>query len=138
MICMQLVVAEKPSVGMALAKALGVSVKKDGYVEDENVIISWCVGHLVCLANADMYDEKYKKWNIADLPIIPESWQFIVAEDKNKQFGVLRQLMEDSRVCKEQREAIGVDTLFVTKFQKNAVFSVQTYNTRYRKFVLRH
>lgn len=85
-----------------------------------------------------MYDEKYKKWNIADLPIIPESWQFIVAEDKNKQFGVLRQLMEDSRVCKEQREAIGVDTLFVTKFQKNAVFSVQTYNTRYRKFVLRH
>ena len=95
---MQLVVAEKPSVGMALAKALGVSGKKDGYAEDENVIVSWCVGHLVGLANADMYDEKFKKWNIADLPIIPENWQFIVAEDKNKQFGVLRQLMEDSRV----------------------------------------
>lgn len=95
---MQLVVAEKPSVGVALAKALGVSDKKDGYIEGENVIVSWCVGHLVGLANADMYDEKFKKWNIADLPIIPESWQFIVAEDKNKQFGVLRQLMEDSRV----------------------------------------
>lgn len=95
---MQLVIAEKPSVGMALAKALGVSDKKDGYAEGENVIVSWCVGHLVGLANADMYDEKYKKWNIADLPIIPENWQFIVAEDKNKQFGVLRQLMEDSRV----------------------------------------
>lgn len=95
---MQLVVAEKPSVGMALAKALGVSGKKDGYVEGENVIVSWCVGHLVGLANADMYDEKYKKWNIADLPIIPENWQFIVAEDKNKQFGVLRRLMEDNRV----------------------------------------
>lgn len=95
---MQLVVAEKPSVGMALAKALGVSGKKDGYVEGENVIVSWCVGHLVGLANADMYDEKYKKWNISDLPIIPENWQFIVAEDKNKQFGVLRQLMEDNRV----------------------------------------
>lgn len=95
---MQLVIAEKPSVGMALAKALGVSGKKDGYTEGENVIVSWCVGHLVGLANADMYDEKFKKWDIADLPIIPESWQFIVAEDKNKQFGVLRQLMEDSRV----------------------------------------
>ena len=95
---MQLVIAEKPSVGMALAKALGVSDKKDGYAEGENVIVSWCVGHLVGLANADMYDEKYKKWNISDLPIIPENWQFIVAEDKNKQFSILRQLMEDSRV----------------------------------------
>lgn len=95
---MQLVIAEKPSVGMALAKALGVSGKNDGFIEGENVIVSWCVGHLVGLANADMYDEKFKKWNIADLPIIPESWQFIVAEDKNKQFGVLRQLMEDSRI----------------------------------------
>jgi len=95
---MQLVIAEKPSVGMALAKALGVSGKNDGFIEGENVIVSWCVGHLVGLANADMYDEKFKKWNIADLPIVPESWQFIVAEDKNKQFGVLRQLMEDSRV----------------------------------------
>ena len=95
---MQLVIAEKPSVGMALAKALEVSGKKDGYVEGENVIVSWCVGHLVGLANADMYDEKYKKWNISDLPIIPENWQFIVAEDKNKQFSILRQLMEDSRV----------------------------------------
>ena len=95
---MQLVIAEKPSVGMALAKALGVSGKNDGFIEGENVIVSWCVGHLVGLANADMYDEKFKKWNIADLPIVPENWQFIVAEDKNKQFGVLRQLMEDSRV----------------------------------------
>lgn len=95
---MQLVIAEKPSVGVALAKALGVSDKKDGYIEGENVIVSWCVGHLVGLANADMYDEKFKKWNISDLPIIPENWQFIIAEDKNKQFGVLRQLMEDNRV----------------------------------------
>lgn len=95
---MQLVIAEKPSVGMALAKALGVSDKKDGYIEGENVIVSWCVGHLVSLANADMYDEKFKKWNISDLPIIPENWQFIIAEDKNKQFGVLCQLMVDNRV----------------------------------------
>ncbi len=61
-------------------------------------IVSWCVGHLVSLANADMYDEKFKKWDIADLPIIPDEWQFIIAEDKNKQFGILRQLMDDNRV----------------------------------------
>ena len=95
---MLLVVAEKPSVGMALAKALGVTEKKDGYIEGNGYIVSWCVGHLVSLANADVYDEKFKKWDIADLPIIPDEWQFIIAEDKNKQFGILRQLMDDSRV----------------------------------------
>lgn len=95
---MLLVVAEKPSVGMALAKALGVTEKKDGYIEGNGYIVSWCMGHLVSLANADMYDEKFKKWDIADLPIIPEEWQFIIAEDKNKQFGILRQLMGDNRV----------------------------------------
>lgn len=95
---MQLVIAEKPSVGMALAKALDVTDKKDGYIEGNGYIVSWCVGHLVSLANADMYDEKFKKWDIADLPIIPDEWQFIIAEDKNKQFGILRQLMEDNRV----------------------------------------
>jgi len=95
---MQLVIAEKPSVGVALAKALGVTDKKDGYIEGNGYIVSWCVGHLVSLANADMYDEKFKKWDIADLPIIPDEWQFIIAEDKDKQFGILRQLMDDSRV----------------------------------------
>ena len=95
---MQLVIAEKPSVGVALAKALGVTDKKDGYIEGNGYIVSWCVGHLVSLANADMYDEKFKKWDTADLPIIPDEWQFIIAEDKNKQFGIIRQLMEDNRV----------------------------------------
>lgn len=95
---MLLVVAEKPSVGIALAKALGVTDKKDGYIEGNGYIVSWCVGHLVSLANADMYDQKFKKWDIADIPIIPDEWQFIIAEDKNKQFGILRQLMEDNRV----------------------------------------
>ena len=95
---MQLVIAEKPSVGVALAKALGVTEKKDGYIEGNGYVVSWCVGHLVSLVNADMYDEKFKKWDIADLPIIPDEWQFIIAEDKNKQFGILRQLMDDNRV----------------------------------------
>lgn len=74
---MQLVIAEKPSVGMALAKALGVTTKKDGYMEGNGYIVSWCVGHLVSLADADVYDEKFKKWNISDLPITPSDWQFV-------------------------------------------------------------
>ena len=95
---MQLVIAEKPSVGMALAKALGVTVKKDGYMEGNGYIVSWCVGHLVSLADADMYDEKFKKWNISDLPITPSDWQFVVSADKSKQFSILKRLMNDSRV----------------------------------------
>ena len=95
---MKLVIAEKPSVGMALAKALGVTGMKNGYVEGDNYIISWCVGHLAVLANADSYDERYRKWNISDLPIIPESWIFDIATDKNEQFSVLRKLINDSRV----------------------------------------
>ncbi|MBR5089991.1 MAG: DNA topoisomerase 3 [Ruminiclostridium sp.] len=95
---MQLVICEKPSVGATLAKALGANERKAGYFEGANLIVSWCIGHLVELANADVYDERYKKWNIADLPIIPQEWQFIVSADKNEQFEVLRGLMNDNRV----------------------------------------
>ena len=95
---MKLVIAEKPSVGMALAKVLGVTGKQNGYVEGNGYIVSWCVGHLVGLANADSYDEKYKQWNIDDLPIIPENWIFNVSSDKDEQFSVLRSLMNDNRI----------------------------------------
>ena len=74
---MQLVVCEKPSVGAALAKALGAADHKNGYIEGDNIIVSWCIGHLVELASADCYDERYKKWSIEDLPIIPQEWQYI-------------------------------------------------------------
>lgn len=95
---MKLVKAEKPSVGAVLAKALGAREKKKGYIEGDDLIVSWCVGHLVELADADAYDEKYRKWNIADLPIIPQEWQFVVPEDKNEQFAVLKSLIHDKRV----------------------------------------
>ena len=95
---MQLIIAEKNSVGMSIAKALGVTGKKKGYIEGNGYIISWCVGHLVGLANADAYDEKYKKWNLNDLPVIPEDWKFVVSKDKNEQFSILKELMNDHRV----------------------------------------
>ena len=95
---MILVIAEKPSVGAAIGKVLGASSRKDGYLEGNNYIVSWCVGHLVGLANASSYDERFAKWRYSDLPIVPEEWLFEVPKDKQKQFKVLRDLMRDKRV----------------------------------------
>lgn len=95
---MILVIAEKPSVGAAIGKVLGASSRKDGCLEGNNYIVSWCVGHLVGLADASSYDERFAKWRYSDLPIIPDEWLFEVPKDKQKQFKVLRDLMLDKRV----------------------------------------
>ena len=78
---MKLVIAEKPSVAQSIAKVIGAYDRKDGYVEGSGYIVSWCVGHLVGLAQADAYDEKYKKWSYADLPIIPDKWKYVISQD---------------------------------------------------------
>lgn len=88
-----LVIAEKPSVAQSIAKVLGVTEKKDGFLEGEGYIVSWCVGHLVELAPADRYDPNYSKWERADLPILPEPWQFTVSYATKKQFDTLKNLM---------------------------------------------
>jgi DNA topoisomerase III len=93
-----LVVAEKPSVAQSIAMALVVTERKDGFIEGNGYVVSWCIGHLVALADADMYDEKYKKWSLDTLPIIPSEWQYIVSADKNKQFNVLKKLMNSKEI----------------------------------------
>ena len=95
---MILVIAEKPSVGAAIGKVLGASCRKDGYLEGNNYIVSWCVGHLLGLADASSYDERFAKWRYSDLPIVPDEWLFEVPKDKQKQFKVLCDLMLDKRV----------------------------------------
>ena len=95
---MILVIAEKPSVAQSIAKVLGATSRKDGYMEGGNYIVSWCFGHLVELADASSYDERYAKWRYDDLPIVPENWMFEVTKDKAQQFKVLSSLMEDKRV----------------------------------------
>lgn len=96
---MKLIIAEKPSVAFAIAKALNIRGSKDGYIEHGdrrpagNYIISWCVGHLVALAEPSAYDEKYAKWNYTDLPIIPREFQYKIYGDKQKQFKVVKSLM---------------------------------------------
>lgn len=89
----QLVVSEKPSVAMSYAKVLGATNRKDGYLEGNGYLVSWCVGHLVELAPPNVYDAKYVKWSIADLPILPERWQYLVSASTKKQFGILQKLM---------------------------------------------
>ena len=98
-----LVVAEKPSVAMSYAKVLGATNRQDGYLEGNGYLVSWCVGHLVELAPPNVYDAKYVKWSIADLPILPERWQYLVSASTKKQFGILQKLMQrpdvDSVIC---------------------------------------
>ena len=83
-----LVIAEKPSVAQSIAKVLGVGDKKDGYIQGDDYIVSWCIGHLVGLAQADSYSDEYKSWS--KLPIIPDSWNYEVKEDTKKQFNTLK------------------------------------------------
>ena len=71
----KLVIAEKPSAAQSLAAVIGATARKDGYLEGNGWRVSWCVGHLAGLADADSYDPKYAKWRYDDLPILPEHWQ---------------------------------------------------------------
>ena len=90
---MKLVIAEKPSVAQDLARVLGASQRKDGYCEGKKYLVSWCYGHLAGLADAGTYDERYAKWKMEDLPILPSPFRFLIAPDKQEQFEVLRTLM---------------------------------------------
>lgn len=91
---MQLVIAEKPSVAKSIAKVLGAGSRKNGYLEGNGYIVSWCFGHLAGLADADDYDSRYSKWKMEHLPIIPSSFHFRIAQDKWEQFDILKSLMD--------------------------------------------
>lgn len=95
---MNLVIAEKPSVAQSIAAVIGATSKKDGYMEGSGYLVSWCVGHLVELAPANAYDKKYAKWTYDDLPILPASWQYSIANGKEKQLKILRELMSRADV----------------------------------------
>lgn len=89
----KLIIAEKPSVAQSIAKVLDATSRKEGYMEGGNYIVTWCVGHLAAMANAEVYDEKYAKWRYDDLPIVPQKWEYVPEKDKAKQFEVIRELM---------------------------------------------
>jgi len=94
----RLALAEKPSVAQAIAKVIGATKRCDGYLEGNGWLVSWCVGHLVELAEPESYDEKYSKWRYEDLPIFPEKWKYEVSPGTRKQFAIVKQLMLSDRV----------------------------------------
>ena len=90
----KLVICEKPSVAKSIASALGVTSRADGYFEGGGWLISWCIGHLVGLADAAAYDDRYKKWRYEDLPILPDPFRYVVSEEKAAQFHILHSLID--------------------------------------------
>ena len=91
---MKLVVAEKPSVALSLACVIGATKRQDGYLEGNGYLISWCVGHLVELSAPERYDERFAKWRLEDLPILPERFLYEVSAGTRKQYQILKGLME--------------------------------------------
>lgn len=96
---MQLVITEKPSVAKSIAQVLHATEAKNGYLQGNGYLVSWCVGHLVELASADSYREEWKKWSYEQLPIIPDVWQYKVKETTRKQYEVLKTLLYDPQVA---------------------------------------
>lgn len=94
---MQLVIAEKPSVAKSIADVLGALDRQDGYFEGSGYLVSWCVGHLIELAEPESYGEQWKKWTYESLPVNPEHWQYEIKEDTKEQYDVLYGLLHDSR-----------------------------------------
>lgn len=122
---MKLIIAEKPSVATSIAKVVGANVKKDGYFEGNDYIISYCVGHLVGLVNPDVYDEKYGNWKINDLPIIPDEFLYGIIKGKEKQFEILEKLLNRKDVeyvingCDAGREGELIFRLVYNKANSN-------------------
>lgn len=108
---MKLVIAEKPSVAQSLARVIGADKRCDGYMEGGGYLVSWCVGHLVELSAPEGYDERYAKWRLEDLTILPETWRYEVSAGTAKQFRILKNLMErpdvTSLVCATDAEREG-------------------------------
>lgn len=94
----KLVIAEKPSVAQSIARVIGAGERKDGYLEGNGYLVSWCFGHLVELAEPQEYDSCFRAWNIKDLPILPEHWKYRVSSGTRKQYSLLKKLMERKNV----------------------------------------
>ena len=94
-----LIICEKPSVAKTVAAALGAAEQKDGYIQGDGILVSWCIGHLVSMADAGSYDERFKKWRYEDLPILPEEWKYAPTPGKEKQLAMLKELMRRADVA---------------------------------------
>lgn len=127
---MKLVIAEKPSVALTIAKVIGANQKKSGYYEGNGYQVSWCIGHLVQMVNPEAYDEKYRTWNIEDLPIIPQEYQYDIVPSTKKQFLILKKLMN----AKETETVVNACD---AGREGEAIFRLVYYKARCRKKIER-
>ena len=95
---MKLVIAEKPSVALTLAKVIGANTKKDGYCEGNGYIVSWCVGHLIQMSNPDKINSQWKIWSLGNLPMIPKEYKYEITKATKKQYAALKKLLDSDRV----------------------------------------
>lgn len=91
---MRVILCEKPDQGKAVAKTLGITQSKKGYIEGNGMAVTWCIGHIIELVRPEGYDKKYEKWSIADLPIIPEQWKYTASARTVAQFNIVKQLLK--------------------------------------------
>lgn len=89
----KLIITEKPSVAQEFARILGVSGRNDGYIENSDYVITWCVGHLVEMVYPEVYDEKYKKWKLEDLPFLPKDYKYDVIPAVSRQYDVVHKML---------------------------------------------
>ena len=95
-----LIITEKPSVAMEYASVLHVKERKNGYLENEEYLITWCVGHLIAMSYPEKYDEKYKKWNLEELPFLPETYQYEVIPSVKEQYEIVHKLMNSREISR--------------------------------------
>ena len=89
----QLVLAEKPSVARDIARVIGANRKANGYIEGDRYVVTWALGHLVTLADPELYDDKYKAWRLEDLPMLPDKMKLVVIKQTAKQYKTVSSLM---------------------------------------------
>ncbi|MCK5667145.1 MAG: hypothetical protein KAI17_26845, partial [Thiotrichaceae bacterium] len=92
----ELYLCEKPSQGRDIAKALGVRQRKEGYLQGNGLLVSWCIGHLLEMIPPDGYDQRYKRWSLQDLPILPQAWQLEAKKSTRKQLMVIKKLLQQA------------------------------------------
>ena len=93
-----LIITEKPSVAREFANVLHVSGRRDGYIENEEYVITWCVGHLVGMVYPESYDEKYKKWRLEDLPFLPREYKYDVISGVKKQYDIVHSFLMSEEI----------------------------------------
>ena len=88
-----LIITEKPSVAQEFARVLHVSGRQNGYIENQEYVITWCVGHLVGMVYPESYDMKYKKWKLEDLPFLPEEYKYDVIPEVKTQYEIVHRML---------------------------------------------